>query len=452
MTTDALSKIAQQWARGDQAGALAASAALLARHSDDEQIVLTHSGLQLHRQDFDGAAATIHTFMAAHTASPTLLANLSIALRGKGHLEQAAAMATEVTEQAPHLVSGWNALALAQSELKDYAAAEVTLRAALEQHPDHPALKHHLNQTLEALGKSQRGQRISPTGDLLNFANTFSKESNPIAIEALLRKAIHFNPEFWGGYLSLGLFLLRFDRDDEARVALEQSLERNPDCASTQFFLQLLKGEQPARPDSKYVTALFDGYAERFDEHLVEELAYRAPQLLTEKLLSIGGDAQLGNTLDLGCGTGLMGPLLAAHTSALDGIDLSENMLQKARLKSSYRDLHHGEIVEFLKDADTRWDTMVAADVFCYLGDLAPVLSAMADKLSKDGRAAFTVERHDDDGYWADPKTGRYKHARQYLSDLVPTYFLEQEISPVILRMNGGQPVNGWLVLAQNPH
>lgn len=162
MTNEALTEIVQQWARGDQAGALVASAALLARHGDEEQVVLTHSGLQLHRQDFDGAAATIHAFMAAHTASPALLANLSIALRGQGHFERAAEVAKDIIEQAPQLVSGWNALALAQTELKDYVAAEVTLRTALGQHPDHPALKHHLNQTLEALGKMRMVGALAP--------------------------------------------------------------------------------------------------------------------------------------------------------------------------------------------------------------------------------------------------------------------------------------------------
>lgn len=268
----------------------------------------------------------------------------------------------------------------------------------------------------------------------------------------MLRKAIHFNPEYSGGYLRLALFLLHFNRADEARSALEESLQRDPACASTQFFLQLVKGEQPPAPAAEYVEALFDGYAERFDQHLVDELGYQVPQLLSKTLLSIADGNPLGSVLDLGCGTGLMGPLLAPHINTLDGVDLSDNMLRHARLKSVYRHLHRADIVQFLRDADTIWDTMVAADVFCYLGDLAPVLEAMAQKLSKTGRAAFTVERHDELPYWVDPQTGRYMHSRSYLEDLLPRYFVKYDICPVVLRLNLGKPVNGWLVLAQKPH
>jgi predicted TPR repeat methyltransferase len=40
--------------------------------------------------------------------------------------------------------------------------------------------------------------------------------------------------------------------------------------------------------------------------------------------------------VDLGCGTGLMGPLLRSHVSVLEGVDLSTAMVEKARERGCY--------------------------------------------------------------------------------------------------------------------
>ena len=453
MIKEALTEVIQQWARGDQAGALAVSAALLARHDDEEQVVLTHSGLQLHRQDFDGAAETIQQFMGRHTPSPALLANLSIALRGQGHFEQAAAVAKDIIEQAPQLVSGWNALALAQTELKDHEAAEATLRAALDQHPNHPALKHHLNQTLESLNKNEEGRRISPTGDLLSFANSFSKESNPVATEALLRKAVYFTPQRADAHLALGLFLLRFERFKEAQEALDMAHDLNPNCPTTRYFLSLTRGDNPAVPDPGYAERLFDSYASSFDQSLVEQLNYHVPEQLVDLLRSEVGQQPLQRALDLGCGTGLVGKYLSAHVPTIDGVDLSTRMIDKARERGVYASLHKSEIRDFLSGSSDNWDVILAADVFIYCGDVGDIIQACAKRLNPGGWLAFSVEAPPSEDttlrYEANPVTGRYLHSRSYLEQALQADFTPPSFIPAVLRMNAGQPVNGWLVLAQ---
>ena len=62
--------------------------------------------------------------------------------------------------------------------------------------------------------------------------------------------------------------------------------------------------------------------------------------------------------VDLGCGTGLMGPLLRPHTGCLCGVDLSQGMVQKARERGCYDELDVGELVEYLSAATA---TAVAA-------------------------------------------------------------------------------------------
>lgn len=56
----------------------------------------------------------------------------------------------------------------------------------------------------------------------------------------------------------------------EAFLSLEGSPERRR--AGARHWLAVLRGETTATAPAAYVAALFDGYAERFDAHLVEAL------------------------------------------------------------------------------------------------------------------------------------------------------------------------------------
>jgi len=107
----------------------------------------------------------------------------------------------------------------------------------------------------------------------------------------------------------------------QAAVAREKACLRRK-TATVHHWLSALRGEASATAPAEYVAKLFDGYADRFDEHLVEKLHYQTPSVLMEAIsetvakLGIGGCSGSGAPLpfkrcaDLGCGTGLMGPLL----------------------------------------------------------------------------------------------------------------------------------------------
>jgi predicted TPR repeat methyltransferase len=58
-----------------------------------------------------------------------------------------------------------------------------------------------------------------------------------------------------------------------------------------------------------YVQSLFDQYAPRFEQELIERLHYRAPAILFKAVLSVRAaqkkPAYFKRAIDLGCGTGL---------------------------------------------------------------------------------------------------------------------------------------------------
>ena len=99
--------------------------------------------------------------------------------------------------------------------------------------------------------------------------------------------------------------------------------------------------------------------------------------------------------LDLGCGTGLAGMAFRPLVRRLTGIDLSPAMVARARAKQVYDRLDTDDLVQFLAAEQSNggvYDLVVAADVFVYLFDLAPVATAVAKVLRPDGLFAFTVE------------------------------------------------------------
>ena len=198
-----------------------------------------------------------------------------------------------------------------------------------------------------------------------------------------------------------------------------------------------------------YLRALFDGYAHRFERHLVEGLGYCGPDLLRTALDALpGAPARFDRVLDLGCGTGLMGAALRDRAGHLAGVDLSPAMLRLARAKGCYDRLAEGDLAAFLAaEPAASADLCVAADVFIYCADLAPILADLARVLRPGGLAAFTVQSHDGAGavLGAD---GRIAHADSYLLAVAEAENLAVVVlNPAAVRRERGEAVPGRVVL-----
>ena len=75
---------------------------------------------------------------------------------------------------------------------------------------------------------------------------------------------------------------------------------------------------------ANFVKQLFDDYSSTFEKSL-DALVYNVPKLLSESVKNMNTNFSL--MVDLGCGTGLLGPLLRPYTTHMIGIDLSPKML-----------------------------------------------------------------------------------------------------------------------------
>lgn len=246
-----------------------------------------------------------------------------------------------------------------------------------------------------------------------------------------------------------GGLLKDLGRPADAVVALRRAIELGADVEVNRYLLASLTGETtPPRPPAGYVQALFDSYAGAFDEHLVERLQYRAPELLLQALPHAG----FGAALDLGCGTGAAGRLLRPRVQGLAGVDLSAGMLGQARAHGVYDTLHQAELVAHLEATPERFDLVFAADVFIYLGDLAAVFAGVRRVLRPAGVFAFSVEAADDRVDFELRPSSRYAQSARYLRALAAAHGLHVHgLRQDTLRLDQRQPVAGWLAVMSAP-
>ncbi len=154
---------------------------------------------------------------------------------------------------------------------------------------------------------------------------------------------------------------------------------------------------------------------------------------------------------DLGCGTGLCGPLVKPWTRSLVGCDLSAGMLARATERHAYDALVKEELVRFLAERPGEFDVLVSADTLIYFGELAPAFAAARESLRPGGTLVFTLEASPDDAA-ADftlTQSGRYAHTRAGLAArLARAGLVERGIAAASPRHEGGKAVPGWLVIA----
>jgi predicted TPR repeat methyltransferase len=155
--------------------------------------------------------------------------------------------------------------------------------------------------------------------------------------------------------------------------------------------------------------------------------------------------------LDLGCGTGLGGGAFRPIVDRLVGVDLSPAMIAQAAAKGLYDHLVTADIAKFLADVAgdaAQHHLVLAADVFVYVNDLAPIMAAVARVLASGGVFAFTVETHSGDGVKLLP-TLRYAHGAPYIRRaLAEAGLAPASIQPAAVRSEKGVPVDSLVVVA----
>jgi predicted TPR repeat methyltransferase len=268
----------------------------------------------------------------------------------------------------------------------------------------------------------------------------------------LLRQALELAPAWPPAWLALGDACRRVGDTAEAAVAWRRCLALDP---ADRLGAGPRLAEAGVAPSAgaisvAYVARLFDGYAPRFEGHLVQALGYRGPALVADAIEQAAPGRRFARVLDLGCGTGLAGDALRPLAGWLGGCDLSGAMLERAQARGVYDRLARADLHAALAAEEPgSLDLVVAADVLIYVPDLAPVFAATARALAAGGLFAFTTQDHAGDG--RDVAVGadlRVRHATAHVLALAHAAGFDVAVQATAwARRERGEPVPGLVAV-----
>ncbi len=304
----------------------------------------------------------------------------------------------------------------------------------------------------------------SPSNDLLAdrrfaWAEALAAERDFAAAADLLEQVIERVPDWAPGWAALAEARESCGQPAAALAAWTRAAALDPgDILGAGLHLSRLSGFTPEAMAEGYVRALFDQYAPRFERHLVEDLGYRGPALLVSALDRVAPGRRFSRTLDLGCGTGLMGRALASRSERIDGVDLSPAMVEQARRSQLYAELSVSSLDTALAiGPGAAYDLVTAADVLVYIGDLAPLLAGVYRKLRPGGLLAFTAQTvAARDGADSTPfalgRDLRFGHSPDYVASTLSSIgFCIMLLEPASTRREKSVPVAGLVVVASKP-
>jgi predicted TPR repeat methyltransferase len=432
-----------------------------------------HSNLGAALQDLgntQGALAAYDTALRLDPAYALAWDNRGNTLRRLGRPGDALASYERALALGAGNPDAWLHRALALADLGRHADAAASAGRALDLRPAFPdallafgnALQA-LDRPVEAIDAYERALALeAQRADIWCAHGAACKKSGDIeAALASYERALALRPDYAQAAHFRANALRALGRRDDAVAAYERAAALGADPEAVGFALAALgAGAAPAAAPAGYVKALFDQYAGHFDRHLVDVLGYRTPALLDALLrLHLSAHLPAGTVkaeapavdaaLDLGCGTGLCGPVLRPLARHLAGVDLSPRMLDRAQATGLYDALTCADIAEAMAQRDAAWDLVVAADVLVYFGDLAPVFGQVRRALRTGGLFAFSCEALDPAGEgYAITASNRYAHTPAHIDACATAAgFVRVARTDATLRRDHGADVAGHVIL-----
>jgi predicted TPR repeat methyltransferase len=419
----------------------------------------------------DAAESAFREVLAAAPGHPAALHFLGLCAHTRGDAKAAVDLLEQACKAAPDYLDAHNNLGNIQLELGNAKRAEACFRRVIQIEPRFAATHFNLGMLLmregrleEAIVSLDAAARLEPDEAEVHarLGDACAKNGDFLAAREAYRRALSIDPALEHERKKLGkVYFQIIDGIDravgdpaEALRYLDEWLALEPDNAIAQHSRAAYAGgSAPARASDAYVKATYDQFAESFD-FVLGHLGYEGHAICAEALEAalFEGEPEEGAyaVLDAGCGTGALGPLIAPWAGRITGVDLSSQMLERAKARKVYDDLVEAELTAYLADCEARFDAVVCADALIYFGDLDELFARVARALAPDGVFVFTVELNKGDGYSL-LRNGRYAHSRAYLAAVLERagLTLEAEAPIANLRVEFGNDVPGLLVTAR---
>ena len=145
-----------------------------------------------------------------------------------------------------------------------------------------------------------------------------------------------------------------------------------------------------AAENNEQLADRYDQWAKDYDSDLKDVFDWRSPELTAEFLAKyVSRESRI---LDAGAGTGLVGQALASlGYENLEAMDMSPGMLDQARKKAVYKDLHQMVMGDALGFATGAFDAVIAVGVLTLGHAPASSLDELARITKAGGYVIFTV-------------------------------------------------------------
>jgi predicted TPR repeat methyltransferase len=351
----------------------------------------------------------------------------------------------------PNIPLLFNILGACHKNLGNLALATKIFEHAIALKPDYAEAHYNLGVTLKQDGQliaavESYKKSIALLPDYAdahnNLGTTLSALGQKDDAIKCYEKVIALNPNYAEAHFNLGSTLRELGKLEAAIKSFETALIINPNYDEAKHFLNGLIGYTSKAPPREYVENLFDGFAEKFNDSLLNKLEYNLPFLVNEIILNLSVERKIfDKVIDLGCGTGLSGKGLKALSGNLTGIDLSEKMIAKAKKLNIYDSLIVGDIVEILSSSKSKYDLLIALDVLIYIGEVKALFKAVRSCCNINAFFIFSVETKIGDGYSL-LKTARYSHSENYILNSASEDFNLIESQEIKLR----KEKEGWVL------
>ena len=364
------------------------------------------------------------------------------------HKETAQKLFYQALGLNPHNLTALINLADLEADSHNFGEAEKFYKRGLEIAPDN--LRLHANyaemlcrnrRTVEGLEEYRQAVILAPQTPELSYNLALilkSLEEYEQALD-LMFHAFYLAPEHTDWSLNIAETLVLFNEraPEKARKICENWYQKMPENIIVQHLWSAIN-HQPAADESAYNQLLFDHFAATYEQTL-KDIQYAVIDKIAELYAPLKG-----KILDLGCGTGLVAQKLKTADNQFFGVDISEKMLDLARQKNVYTELQRADISDYLRDSHPDFDSIVAADVFCYFGDLRPIFAKCAPV-----RLIFSVETDSTAEKYVIQTNGRYKHNPQYLELLLHNSgYAHITRTELVLRRENGKDVIGSIFCA----
>lgn len=308
----------------------------------------------------------------------------------------------------------------------------------LRAHANYANMLCQSKRTLEALEQYRHAVIISPQTPELSYNLSLilkSLEEYEQALD-LMFHAFYLAPQHkdWAINIAETLILFHQKAPEKALKITENWYQKMPDNIVVKHLWAAMH-HQPSDVETEYNHLLFDNFADTYEQTL-KNIQYHVVERIAEFFNPLKG-----KVLDLGCGTGLVAEKMKNNNTQFYGVDIAANMLDIARQKNIYDELIQADLTTYLQSNTLSFDTIIAADVFCYFGDLQPILQACHPM-----RLIFSIEVEKEAEKYKIYPQGRYKHNPEYIEQLLTLCgYTQIQKHPLILRQENGADVDGMI-------